>query len=479
MPRVRLINADAPMDVPESWEADEAFTSWSDTDKKEAIDVLLNTRMTQPEVASVLGISIRILKRSKKTRVKRSLASQTSRATSSQDEQLVEKKLKVDGGACEDPEEMSMQAKILELVAHAPVASMVLAEFHSPGLPECLFEHGLEASLTTLDLSRNELKELPSAIGSLSLLTTLNVSRNFIKKLPPELGQLKHLETLDASSNDLRPKALSLEALAALPLLRHLDLRFNNHIWEPAHEALLARSLAGVTCPMTLREPKEKKQHAADRDPSLLRSQLEPLCTGTLRRRLALVFVDTTDPEEVQREEVMARLLAGYARSGPRAVRRVRGRRVSDGTCDALLAAMVAWAREDEKRTVPRERLTINAAHYMILTSPKGFTAAAGAKAARAREKLAGHATMWELARRAVEEVDPDFAARYTAVAFTKNFVGSPHIDTQNIATFRGLALGDFSEGGGALAVEVSAREVAHVDTRRRLGKLDGRFPHW
>ena len=29
------------------------------------------------------------------------------------------------------------------------------------------------------------------------------------------------------------------------------------------------------------------------------------------------------------------------------------------------------------------------------------------------------------------------------------------------------------------MCVEISAREVGHVDTRHRLGKVDGRFPHW
>ena len=39
------------------------------------------------------------------------------------------------------------------------------------------------------------------------------------------------------------------------------------------------------------------------------------------------------------------------------------------------------------------------------------------------------------------------------------------------------LSLGDFT--GGALAVECSAREVAVVETKGRLAKIDGRFPHW
>mmetsp|Transcript_16656 Transcript_16656/g.30247 ORF Transcript_16656/g.30247 Transcript_16656/m.30247 type:complete len:117 (+) Transcript_16656:1530-1880(+) len=56
--------------------------------------------------------------------------------------------------------------------------------------------------------------------------------------------------------------------------------------------------------------------------------------------------------------------------------------------------------------------------------------------------------------------------------------VGSPHIDTLNVGPFYGLSLGEFN-GGGSIAVECSPFLVAEVDTRGRLGKVDGRFPHW
>jgi len=36
-------------------------------------------------------------------------------------------------------------------------------------------------------------------------------------------------------------------------------------------------------------------------------------------------------------------------------------------------------------------------------------------------------------AKQALSEVDAQHAARFTAIAMTKNFIGSPHIDTQNI----------------------------------------------
>ena len=72
---------------------------------------------------------------------------------------------------------------------------------------------------------------------------------------------------------------------------------------------------------------------------------------------------------------------------------------------------------------------------------------------------------------------DLQYSKEFTSNAFTRNFQGSPHIDTQNIAPFYGLSMGDFT--GGALCVEYSPREVAHVDTHGKLAKVDGRYPHW
>ena len=40
------------------------------------------------------------------------------------------------------------------------------------------------------------------------------------------------------------------------------------------------------------------------------------------------------------------------------------------------------------------------------------------------------------------------------------------------------MSLGDF-EGGGGVKVECSARIVGEVCTKNRLGKIDGRYPHW
>ena len=96
-----------------------------------------------------------------------------------------------------------------------------------------------------------------------------------------------------------------------------------------------------------------------------------------------------------------------------------------------------------------------------------------------------------------MREVDPAHWDAMTAVAFTRGFRGSPHIDTENVGCFYGLSLGDYGPVGGAddadadagaegsarvsgaIAVESGTREVTHVDTRRKMARVEGRNPHW
>ncbi|NES87329.1 MAG: GTPase, partial [Moorea sp. SIO2B7] len=67
-------------------------------------------------------------------------------------------------------------------------------------LPEFI---GNLSNLTTLDLSGNELTELPEFIGNLSNLTRLDLSRLQLTKLPEFIGNLSNLTTLDLSGNEL------------------------------------------------------------------------------------------------------------------------------------------------------------------------------------------------------------------------------------------------------------------------------------
>jgi len=214
----------------------------------------------------------------------------------------------------------------------------------------------------------------------------------------------------------------------------------------------------------------------AVRDATLLRSQLEPWPTATLRNRLVTLFgesYDTMDP--LGRAELMQRLLAHYESHGPRKTIRIGGTPVRQELCDKLLKELKLW----HQRHKVNNRPSINAKSYMILRSPKEFTQKNSKKARMAARKLSKNKCLWELATHAMKEIDPQFADNFSALAVTYGFNGSPHIDKQNTGPFYGLALGDFPDGQGSLCVESDPFVIAHVNTKNRLGKVDGRFPHW
>ena len=168
----------------------------------------------------------------------------------------------------------------------------------------------------------------------------------------------------------------------------------------------------------------------------------------------------------------------GGGGGGGRKIIRVEGAPVTAPLLERLLTEMRSWSGSLTRNR--RERPSIKAESYMILRSPSDFAGHEhSAKATLAAAKLKENAQLWELAQLAMLQVDTAFAEQYTAVAFTYNFEGSPHIDKQNTGPFYGLSLGDFPEGQGGIRVECSPRLVAEVNTRHRLGKVDGRYPHW
>ncbi|MEM7476761.1 MAG: leucine-rich repeat domain-containing protein, partial [Planctomycetota bacterium] len=79
-------------------------------------------------------------------------------------------------------------------------------------------------SLRHLDLSWNQLKEIPSSISELTKLQTLRLSGNRISQLPEELCDLENLREIHVDSNEL----LTLpERIGALSKLQMLQLRKN------------------------------------------------------------------------------------------------------------------------------------------------------------------------------------------------------------------------------------------------------------
>jgi hypothetical protein len=218
------------------------------------------------------------------------------------------------------------------------------------------------------------------------------------------------------------------------------------------------------------------------RDATLLRSQLEPWPTAVLRDRLATVFGESYEAlDGISRGDIMRRLLAHYDDTNgdtnhpQRQTIRVQGTRIREDLELQLLDELRLWRTRHTVNTRP----SIDAKSYMILRSPMEFETKTSNHAKQAAKKLRRNQALWELAQTAVSEVDPVFGANFSALAITYGFTGSPHIDKQNTSAFYGLALGDFPEGQGGVCVEVDAFQIAHVNTKSRLGKIDGRFPHW
>ena len=383
-------------------------------------------------------------------------------------------------------------------------------------------------NLESLNLSRNWFEELPISIGALRKLKSLNASHNMLRSsqkslllLPsavlfgPDVVSLEDHHT-DATAIDHKVKnpGITDEGCSILRSLQHLvelNLEFNNKCNHQNLRDKLEKELynqASCKLKMTVNRPPKPREEgyfvgesAAVRDPTLLRSQLECLSTTKLRRRLVADFGQEPLPESCGRSHVMDQLLTLYSKEGQEAqeaqhgdtaervvdpqrqlgmrkTMRTNGCLIEDTQLlESLLLALQEWKNGWPNKN--NERIAINAENYMILTSPASWTNLGPHKRRQAEAKLEANQTLWNLAKRVMATVDAEFSERYTALAITHNFVGSPHIDRQNVCPFYGLSLGDFDDGTGGIMVECSARIVAHNNTKNRLARVDGRFPHW
>lgn len=378
-----------------------------------------------------------------------------------------------------------------------------------------------------LDLSRNELWNISTdALASLaSTLQTLDISRNWFESLPESIGTtLLALKELRATHNLLKANALNVDALKGMNELVLIDLRFNQKCGRQSLLDSLQSTLgARVEVKLTVTYPPPPPPSSSDattatssllllpsdkvgespavRDATLLRSQLEPWSTMALRRRLVADFGEkrTVDgrswaEDDVSRGQVMERLLTIYKEEASkegndinrkyqdgngRAVVNISGALVDESIRERVLHALREfWTSKSSSSTGNRERPSIAAENYMILCSPTMFDATSQ-NAAKAAIKLKKYEALWSLAHEAIYSVDPTFASQYTAVAVTHNFEGSPHIDKQNTGPFYGFAVGDYEDGTGGIMVECSARVIARVNTKNRMAKVDGRYPHW
>lgn len=417
-----------------------------------------------------------------------------------------------------DPHCKEVKVTFKEDGCHASLARRNLRTFSLSMFPTASMSGAKKIDLlllTTLDVGNNELMDLPG-LSALPNLRNLNLTRNWFNTLPIEIDSCTKLISLNASRNFFKPNEQSLRLTALrthLPELSTLDLTYNQKCGREAHRALVQSQVPKLKdIRMTVWEKVSSApgayvgSSAAERDATVLRSQLEPLGTVNLRRRLVTDFGQVpTDPATVDRAGVMDRLLSCYEKEGmlvhsqhgmvnndgrgQRRVIHVEGTLLGQELIDALLVELRAWNGDRERggSSKNRERPSIKAISYMILRSPhahtqklEGQTAAPlSRRALRSMKKFERNHKLWELAQAAMIEVDPEFAKRCTEIAITHGFSGSPHIDKQNCGPFYGLALGNFSDGTGGVSVECSARVVAMVNTKNRLGRVDGRYPHW
>ena len=359
-------------------------------------------------------------------------------------------------------------------------------------------------NIVRLDLSRNKLTSLPKLLCC-PMLEYLDVGRNNLKGLPSEIGNCTKLKTLIALSNNIRWTQFPIDAItSSLPLLEELDLRWNRKMnTQSTRKRLLEDKKFIDGCRLILSPADDnvltetetttntkKKLSACDRDANDLRSQLEPISTPQLRKRLHRTFgisFDDSDENAYDRELIMQKLLICYENkedTSLRSIRYERGVSIDPKLLSDLLTEMerIPWPR------TTRERPKILAEGYVILQRPPSsssspseenikMTTKANNKAKNEAKKLQRFNGIWTKAIEAIESIDKSFAKQFTALAVTKNFQGSAHIDTLNIAPFYGISLGNFT--GGKLCVECSPTLVAEIDTKGKLAKVDGRFVHW
>ncbi len=403
-------------------------------------------------------------------------------------------------------------------------------------------------NLLTLDVSHNELTDLPG-LSALKNLRALDLNRNWFNTLPSEIGALAQLETLVAARNFLKPnhQSLRLETLKTnCPRLHTLDLRYNQKCCRPLHRDRLEEALLPLKPKITMTLWEEEihgnnnnnnsasstncnnyvGSSAAQRDPVLLRSQLEPLGTVALRKRLVCDFGrEPTDPAKVDRSGVMRDLLEAYFEEGlayfpesnnpmsdvsngesqtvnydsliaNRKTLQLYGSKVPEEKLERLMVELKKWTDHTGLINKNRERPSIHASNYMILrkpppmnemdtidgTSNNGNGKPLSRRALRKIQKRERYRRLWEAGIDALNCVDPVYAEKNcTEIAITHGFSGSPHRDKQNCGPFYGLSLGNYDDscGKGGIVVEASARVVVQVNTKGRLGRVDGRYVHW
>lgn len=216
--------------------------------------------------------------------------------------------------------------------------------------------------------------------------------------------------------------------------------------------------------------------NAAGLDPPLV-EQLRPLSDVELRRRIGMLArMEVNAPDEIDaesvpnmikeapeaayvgaRKELEAAVLA-YERC-PRQIQHAQGSLLPETLAEELLAELevLRWPAKNHRPVLTSDR-------YLVLLS--SVTKDCYGKLRRLCTKLMSWAAP---------------GSQYSAIAVTKNFIASPHIDDRDRCPQYAVSLGDFS--GGELCVDGTDEDGNHimfvVETKNRIARIDGRRVHW
>jgi len=240
-------------------------------------------------------------------------------------------------------------------------------------------------------------------------------------------------------------------------------------------------------------------------------------------RRRRLAGVERPDVKNKTAAHVLATRRLALLMGGSRPVARrllgapLRSTPAGADACDRLLARLRAfgdWPSPTRKRAgvVSGEYLTIKrgeagrwASRERDQRTPNDDDDDDAAFPSKENPRL----DLWRSASEVLRAAAPD--ASFDAVAFTKAFRGSPHVDAKDVAHQHVFALGDFEggelcyeDGGGEMGVGNGVFErnsngsgagsgntcrfvtgsdtglgTVRVDVRGRVARVDGRRPHW